>query len=124
MNPIFDPFTGQPIQYDSSGQPIKPKVEPNTRRMMYHPTLPCRVVANAEEAERMKAAGWTNERGHGEHPHSKDPDRVQMQQVRASMGGRGSREAKEALIAKGLLQAEEAPKEQKNGKKAEEAPKE
>lgn len=104
MDNIFDPQTGKRI--------VKAPPKPQLRQMLYHNEgPPIVVIADAETPQECKAIfdqkikdklaeGYLKDRPHGQHPHSFDNHRVQMQQ---RLAANGDKEATAALKAKKLL---------------------
>lgn len=103
----------EPIVINPSGHrlpSLEKKAPPiNTRTCLWHPNKECIFVEGVGETddEKLKsvaaiiksklASGYTRERGHGQHPHSHDDARVEMQQ---RLAGEGDKEARAALAAK------------------------
>ncbi len=113
MQNRFDPITGLPVK--AGPPPI------NTRTMLYHRTRPAIVIEGKGEndvqirenaAAQLKAKlaeGYAQTPFDGQHPHSFDDARMEVQQRAADAG---DKEAKTKLAAKAKLKSEEERKAQ------------
>lgn len=92
MQNVFDPVTGQRLKA------VPPA--PNNRRMLYHPDGRPPIIVEPEGMAAALEDGYVKTIPHGQHPHSMDKARIDMQKKAAA---KGDKYAKAALEAKGVI---------------------